>query len=288
MLGQRLRGAKVVMAIHNLAHQGLFSLGSFRATGLPQSQRDALLLPTPPDSTITEASEQGQGAAQQPQAQPEGLPEQATQQDQQEQISGGQTGSITQGAQVAMSSSAPKAGEGQGDGMTLTHGQAGSASVASSGTPGDAASNPAPQRLSWLHAAITESDLVLTVSEQYAEDLRAAAQLAACKEAASQEQPPAGVQLLPQEKQGIDSQGTVQRVWVNPSGLVTPRDGAADPNTARLLTSLQQKQVRGILNGIDTYVWSPSADYYLPRSLWYTGKDVHSKKAAAKALLQVG
>jgi glycogen synthase len=42
------------------------------------------------------------------------------------------------------------------------------------------------------------------------------------------------------------------------------------------------------MNGINTVVWSPQHDSFLPLALRYGVDDVHVKKAAAKAHLQVG
>jgi hypothetical protein len=293
MLGQRLRGAKVVMAIHNLAHQGLFSLTSFKSTGLPQSQHDALVSPASLPTPVAGPMQQGGDAAQQPQVdthitgEQEDQQGQASQQGQQEGTEVLRGGGVKSAGQAAQQ---PSAGLSAAQGTSVDAAAIAKADAeagTSPATPGGEASTPGPQRLSWLHAAVMESDLVLTVSEQYAEEIKKAAQSAVSKQPTLQQQAAAGVQLVQQQGKRLpEGQQAQQLAWQNPGGQVTPR-GGADPATAGLLASLQQKQIRGILNGIDTYVWSPSADYYLPRSLWYTGKDVHEKKAAAKALLQV-
>ncbi|KAF6260455.1 hypothetical protein COO60DRAFT_1269435 [Scenedesmus sp. NREL 46B-D3] len=57
----------------------------------------------------------------------------------------------------------------------------------------------------------------------------------------------------------------------------------SSPGLAALLT---RKQLRGIMNGLDTAAWDPAADPLLPAAVRYSAACAGRGKAAAKALLQ--
>jgi glycogen synthase len=117
--------------------------------------------------------------------------------------------------------------------------------------PGARPASPDSLQLNWLAAGLARSDAAVTVSPNYAQEMLL------------EEPPPA--------KRSSGSSGRPS----SPSG--------SSPGLAALLAS---KQLRGIMNGLDTAFWDPACDPLLPAAVRYSPDCVGPGKGAAKALLQ--
>jgi glycogen synthase len=118
--------------------------------------------------------------------------------------------------------------------------------------PGARPSSPDSLQLNWLAAGLAACDAAITVSPSYAQEMLL-------------EEPP------PRRR---SSSGSSSRPS-SPSG--------SSPGLAALLAS---KQLRGIMNGLDTGFWDPACDPLLPAAVRYSPASAGPGKAAAKALLQ--
>jgi glycogen synthase len=118
--------------------------------------------------------------------------------------------------------------------------------------PGARPSSPDSLQLNWLAAGLQQCDAAITVSPAYAQEMLL-------------EEPP------PRRR---SSSGGSSRPS-SPSG--------SSPGLAALLAS---KQLRGIMNGLDTAFWDPACDPLLPAAVRYSAAAAGPGKAAAKALLQ--
>ena len=145
------------------------------------------------------------------------------------------------------------------------------------GTVEEQSPPPLPQSLarpqiSWMQAALLASDHVVTVSPQHARELQTAAAevLRHCDDAASSD----GALAL------TAAGGPRPSLSMATSLLQPGRHGStsSSDHTPHLL---------GILNGIDTALWDPAHDVYLPSSVRYGAESVAEGKARAKHLLQV-
>uniref|UniRef100_A0A383W6Y1 Starch synthase catalytic domain-containing protein n=1 Tax=Tetradesmus obliquus TaxID=3088 RepID=A0A383W6Y1_TETOB len=121
--------------------------------------------------------------------------------------------------------------------------------------PGARPASPDSLQLNWLAAGLSTSDAAITVSPNYAQEM-----------------------LLEEPRPAKHSSSNSS----NGSGRPGSPSGAS-PGLAALLAS---RQLRGIMNGLDTAFWDPAADPLLPAAVRYSAATVGPGKAAAKALLQ--
>ncbi|WIA29975.1 hypothetical protein OEZ86_000073 [Tetradesmus obliquus] len=121
--------------------------------------------------------------------------------------------------------------------------------------PGARPASPDSLQLNWLAAGLSTSDAAITVSPNYAQEM-----------------------LLEEPRPAKHSSSNSS----NGSGRPGSPSGAS-PGLAALLAS---RQLRGIMNGLDTAFWDPAADPLLPAAVRYSTATVGPGKAAAKALLQ--
>jgi glycogen synthase len=120
--------------------------------------------------------------------------------------------------------------------------------------PGARPASPDSLQLNWLAAGLAKSDAVITVSPNYAQEML--------------------LEPAQPARRSSSSSGSGSRPG-SPSG--------SSPGMAALLAS---KQLRGIMNGLDTAFWDPAADPLLPAAVRYSAASVGPGKAAAKVLLQ--
>lgn len=176
--------------------------------------------------------------------------------------------------------------EGVGEGTGVAEGGDGSGNKSVQALAGP----PPKGKISWLQAAVAACVVVITVSQRHAREIKAQAleqeqerALQAGNEAAGD----AGSNVACSAGDAGASRGPAVPDVGRKAMLAAATGSAASAATAGLLHSLQHKGIQGISNGIDTRVWDPQSDAFLPRALRYTAADVGVKKAAAKALLQV-
>ena len=180
--------------------------------------------------------------------------------------------------------------------MLLTqHGEEGDAVVQQQGA-GAAVEEPPPPlplqqslvrpQISWMQAALLASDHVVTVSPQHAQELQTAA-----------------AEVLLHWSDAASANGTLLLhcgdVASSAGGLALTAAGGPRPSLAMASSLLQPGRhgstsssghpphLLGILNGIDTALWDPAHDAYLPSSVRYGAESVAEGKARAKHLLQV-
>ena len=159
------------------------------------------------------------------------------------------------------------------------------------GAAGEEPPPPPPQSLarpqiSWMQAALLASDHVVTVSPQHARELQTAAAevLLHSGDAASAE----GALLLrggdatsSDGAQALTAAGGPRPSLAMASSLLQPGRHASTSSSGH------PPHLLGILNGIDTALWDPAHDIYLPSSVRYGTESVAEGKARAKHLLQV-